>query len=258
LNLGADFNVPEDRHKELCALIEEKLHLLNDAIALSEQESDLDVTADSIVKKIIAKESDSQKVVKKGTSHSTQADSDYVSVDLDSLENSDVRSFGGEAVCLDMINHLCLPDKLKEWGFNCKQRALAIGSIVSGLLKPGSERSRFNWLQKASGLGELIDFDYHDSSLSRFYEIADLLYFQKKVLEEWLYQKECRLFTLEESIILYDLTNTFFEGTGKYNSKARFGRSKEKRSSTPLVTMGLVLDGHGFPRKRKPCVDSCW
>ncbi len=249
LNLGSEFSVPGDRHKELCGLIEEKLHLLNKAMTLFELESDLDSIADSIVKKIVAKDSDSQQQEAKRTPSQIPTDQAYVPVDLDSLENSDVRSFGGEALCLDMINQLRLPNKLKEWGFNRNQRALAIGSIVSRLLKPGSERASFNWLQKTSSLGELINFDYHDSSLSRFYEIADLLYAKKRVLEEWLYQSECHLFTLEESIILYDLTNTFFEGTGKYNSKAKFGRSKEKRSDAPLVTMGLVLDGQGFPRK---------
>lgn len=45
------------------------------------------------------------------------------------------------------------------------------------------------------------------------------------------------------------MTNTFFEGTGTYNSKARYGRSKEKRSDCPLVTLGLVLDMHGFAKK---------
>src|SRR5450756_399992 len=48
---------------------------------------------------------------------------------------------------------------------------------------------------------------------------------------------------------LYDLTNTFFEGSGKYNSKAHFGHSKEKRTDCPLVTLGLVLDADGFPKR---------
>ena len=57
---------------------------------------------------------------------------------------------------------------------------------------------------------------------------------------------------MEEKIILYDLTNTFIEGTGKYNRKARYGgKSKEKRSDCPLVTLGLVLDVQGFPKKSR-------
>jgi len=81
--------------------------------------------------------------------------------------------------------------------------------------------------------------------------VADRLYSKKDALEEWLYQREQTLFSLPESIILYDLTNTFFEGTGKFNDKAKYGRSKEKRSDAPLVTLGLVLDGDGFVKKSK-------
>ena len=47
--------------------------------------------------------------------------------------------------------------------------------------------------------------------------------------------------------MLYDPTNTYFEGQCVANPKAHFGRSKEKRSDCPWVTLGLVLDGDGFP-----------
>ena len=245
LNLGADFQVPKDQHKELCGLIKEKLFLADDTPLIPREESDLDTIADNIVKKIVARESESRSIAKK----ETPTDSDFAMVDLNSMEHSDVRSFGGEAICLETINRLEISKTLSELGFNRKQEALAIGSIVARLLAPGSDRASFQWLQEVSSLGELIDFDFHDTSLSRFYESADHLFAKKNVLENRLYQAECRLFSLEESIILYDLTNTFFEGSGKYNSKAKFGRSKEKRTDVPLVTMGLVLDGQGFPRK---------
>jgi len=47
----------------------------------------------------------------------------------------------------------------------------------------------------------------------------------------------------------YDLTNTYFEGEVPHNTKARRGRSKEKRTDCPLVTLGLVLDSSGFVRR---------
>jgi transposase len=71
----------------------------------------------------------------------------------------------------------------------------------------------------------------------------------KKKIEDHLRVKESSLFDLTESIILYDLTNTFFEGSGKYNDKACFGNSKEKRRDCPLVTLALVLDADGFPKR---------
>jgi len=43
------------------------------------------------------------------------------------------------------------------------------------------------------------------------------------------------------------LTNTYSEDCCATNPNAHFGRSKEKRSDCPLVTLGLVLDGDGFP-----------
>jgi transposase len=54
---------------------------------------------------------------------------------------------------------------------------------------------------------------------------------------------------LNITVTLYDLTNTYFEGTAAANPKANNGRSKEKRSDCPLVTLGLVLDGSGFVRR---------
>ena len=52
-----------------------------------------------------------------------------------------------------------------------------------------------------------------------------------------------------KTITLYDLTNTFFEGTASGNAKAQRGHSKEKRSDCPLVTLALVLDASGFPKR---------
>ena len=63
--------------------------------------------------------------------------------------------------------------------------------------------------------------------------------------------KEQDLFSLDESIVLYDLTNTYFEGLCKKNPKASYGRSKEKRSDCKLATLGLVVDADGFPKYSK-------
>jgi len=69
------------------------------------------------------------------------------------------------------------------------------------------------------------------------------------VIERTLFNRIHDLFGLETTVTLYDLTNTYFEGTAAANPKAHNGRSKEKRSDCPLVTLGLVLDGSGFARR---------
>jgi transposase len=79
------------------------------------------------------------------------------------------------------------------------------------------------------------------------YRVGDKLFSHKKAIEEHLGQQEALIFSLKRTVILYDLTNTFFEGQASKNTLATFARSKEKRTDCPLVTMGLVLDGEGFP-----------
>jgi len=94
-----------------------------------------------------------------------------------------------------------------------------------------------------------MDADFSMLPQDRVYKASDMLLSHKRAIEEHLCVKEQSLFALEEKIILYDLTNTFFEGSGRYNNKARFGFSKEKRNDSPLVTLGLVMDAAGFPKR---------
>ncbi len=61
------------------------------------------------------------------------------------------------------------------------------------------------------------------------------------------YAKE--VFLLDETIILYDLTNTYFEGSKTGSLKAQFGKSKEKRNDCKLMTLALVVDALGFPKE---------
>ena len=48
-----------------------------------------------------------------------------------------------------------------------------------------------------------------------------------------------------------DLTHTYFEGVAAGIDQAKRGRSKEKRNDCPLVTLGLVLDVSGFPKRSR-------
>jgi transposase len=46
--------------------------------------------------------------------------------------------------------------------------------------------------------------------------------------------------------LLYDLTNSYFEGEALGNPKAKRGKSKEKRNDCPQVVLGMVFDRRGF------------
>ena len=140
---------------------------------------------------------------------------------------------------------------MKELGFNKHQLNVSIGAIIGRMVEPGSELSTHYWLQNNSGLGELLDYDFESMSLTRIYQASDILLKHKDELEKHLYEQERNILEFEDTITLYDLTNTYFEGSCKYNELGAHGHSKEKRSDCPLVTLGLVLDGSGFPKRSK-------
>jgi transposase len=174
---------------------------------------------------------------------------DYQTVNVNSLTHQDVRHMGAEHVSVHAAKQLHLPEILADCGFNQKQMLLALGTVIGRLVHPGSERSTHAYLQEQSALDELLETDFSALSLKRFYQISDTLLQHKNQIEERLYQREHDLFSLTETVTLFDLTNTYFEGTGRRHSKARYGRSKEKRRDCPLVTLGMVLDSSGFPKR---------
>ncbi|MCP4111814.1 MAG: hypothetical protein GY749_40860, partial [Desulfobacteraceae bacterium] len=86
----------------------------------------------------------------------------------------------------------------------------------------------------------------------RFYRISDKLLKNQDYIEENLYKREKTLFNLEDSLFLYDLTNTYFEGVCAKNPKAEYGgNQKEKRNDCPQIVAALILDGEGFIRRHR-------
>lgn len=171
---------------------------------------------------------------------------DFQTVDLRSVETSEVRNIGGEYIAHSFYKKIQLPQILADCGLTKEQADIAEILIVSRLISPGSERRTLDWVKNISGLGELLQRNLKDLPLISLYRAMDRIYANKETIEKELKTRQKNLFNLEEKIILYDLTNTYFEGN-KYNSaKIAFGRSKEKRTDAKLITLGLLVDGDGF------------
>ncbi len=264
LNLGSGFNFPSAQWKALTQRIEQIVLGQHDLLLPVAPEVERE--AQGIAARLLNKYAGSQLLLspQKGEAgaqaapcvfenkRQDQADGrDVCRVDLNSLEWMNSRSVGGEAVALSALLRVKLDEKLPALGFNAKQISAAIGNIIGRMVQPGSELSTHQWLQEHSALGELLDCEYTQQSLSARYRASDLLWKQHDEIESFLYRQHCALFQVEETITLFDLTNTFFEGSGKYNDHAAYGHSKEKRNDCPLVTLALVLDGSGFSRRSR-------
>lgn len=242
LNLGTEFSISRDSWGELTNRIEAILHHQPSLLPHNET---IEAEAQRIASNLLLRNKEY------ASSDEHVATADYCTVDIDSIESSELRSVGLEHMAYDALQSLQLDTQLSALGLNRTEVATAIGTIIGRMIAPGSELSTHRWLQRESGLGEIIDYDFNQCSLSRLYRVSDQLLQHRDELETHLFARERSLFDLDCTITLYDLTNTFFEGSGKHNDQAVRGRSKEKRSDCPLVTLGLVLDSSGFPRSSR-------
>ncbi len=80
------------------------------------------------------------------------------------------------------------------------------------------------------------------------YRNLDRLHPNREHIERALAEKEKSLFNLDDTVYLYDLTSTYFEGQAKANPQAKRGYSRDKRPDCKQVVVGLVLDRDGFPK----------
>lgn len=173
---------------------------------------------------------------------------EYEEVDLNSLRNRQARSIGGEHVALSMIEHIGFAQLFSQFGFSEIELKLAELLIVARLIHPGSERETVRWARHNSAICELLGLELWAVYHSQLYRISDRLLAHKAALEAGLTRRERSLFSLQEQIVLYDLTNTYFESS-RVDSLKRRARSKDRRHDMPLVTLGLVLDEDGFPKQ---------
>ena len=237
LNLGSDFAVATEHWAVLCSRIEQLLERQGVLVEL-ECPEEVEREAQRIAMQLVQRGAE---VAAGGT--------DLQTVDVESLELERPRTVGVEHVGLWAMERLGLGRLLEGLGFNGRQRAVAVGSIIGRMGQPGSERASWRWLCERSGLGELLEVDFEAMSLMRLYRVSDALMAHREAIEKHLFEQVTELFGLGHTVTLYDLTNTFFEGEAADQPKAQRGHSKEKRSDCALLTLGLVLDGSGFVRR---------
>jgi transposase len=242
LNLGSGFNVAVEDWKSLTDRIDA---ILSGQVTLFGLSTELESEAQRMAS-LITKRQALEQVVPVVSNNKS-----YTAVDLDSLQYHDIRSIGAEYVGYHAACQLGLTEVLLEHKLSDKQINTALASIISRLCAPASEYSTHDYLQNDSALDEVLGTDFSTLPLKNLYKISDVLLEHKESIEQHLYQKEKDLFNLKETITLFDITNTYFEGRSLSNSKAKYGRSKEKRADCKIVALGLVLDASGFPKKSK-------
>jgi len=193
----------------------------------------------------------SDKIIYKMLNKEQEEKTKEVTIKPETVETIEVRSIGAENVALETLKLLELDSFLESENFTKEEINAAFISIIGRLVKPDSENATYRWLKETSSICELLEEDSNKFNRNRLYEITDKLYKKKSKIETYLMEKERNLFSLTGKIVLYDLTNTFYEGTGNDSEILKRGHSKEKRSDCKLVTLAMAVDEKGFPKYSK-------
>jgi len=184
-----------------------------------------------------------------GPQKKTPGDNNYVPIDLNSVKLKSTRSLGAEVICMKAWEQLGLTNILKKLKLSVTTISIAMALIFGRMISPGSERHTMEWFRKRSALHEIPGVsNLGNCGNDRYYNAADELYDHKDQIEDMLYQRERELFPhTENTIYLYDLTNTYLEGHGIHNTLAARGHCKSKRYDCPLVTLSMVVSEDGMP-----------
>lgn len=115
------------------------------------------------------------------------------------------------------------------------------------LCEPSSElHIAEDWYRKTA-LGDFLQLNDDLVNKDRLYRGLDQLLEHKEELEEHLVRRCGELFEIDNQILLYDMTSTYFEGLAEGNPLAKRGYSRDHRPDCKQVCVALVVSFDGFP-----------
>lgn len=183
---------------------------------------------------------------RKGSRASERAEA-WVTVDTERIELEDGREAGAVHVGHQMWRRLGLGEILRRAGLSERACIVSEAMTMNRLIFPLSELAMPDWIRRTA-LGDILGVDFSKLDESSLYRNLDRLHPNREQIERELAEGERTLFNLDETVYLYDLTSTYFEGQAQANSQAKRGYSRDKRPDCKQVVVGLVLDRHGFPK----------
>jgi len=172
--------------------------------------------------------------------------SDLLSVHVDQVRTEESREAGPVHVGYQFWLRLGLDGILAQAGLNQRTRQLTCAMALNRLIHPASELAMPDWI-RSTALADILQVDFQDLAEDALYRNLDRLHKQRVTIEAALAEREKTLFSLDQTVFLYDVTSTFFEGLALANPKAKRGYSRDHRSDCKQVLIGLAVNRDGFP-----------
>jgi transposase len=175
------------------------------------------------------------------------AASDLVAVHTDRISVEQAREAGPVHVAHQMWSRLGLDDVLVKAGLSQRARQFTELMTINRLVAPLSEHAMPDWIRRTA-LADIFQTSFDSLADEALYRNLDRLHPRRESIERALAERERTLFNLDDSIYLYDLTSTYFEGQCLHNEQAKRGYSRDSRPDCKQVVVGLVVDKEGFPK----------
>jgi len=180
-----------------------------------------------------------------GSSAQTRS-TERITVDPDRVRTERHREAGTVHVGYEMWKRIGLDEVLEQIGLTDRARVLTCAMVLNRLVYPCSEHAMPDWIRRTA-LDDILETDFTSLIDETLYRQLDLLHPKRVAIETKLAKRERTLFNLDQTVFLYDLTSTYFEGQAKNNPKAKRGYSRDHRPDCKQVVVGLVLNRDGFP-----------
>jgi transposase len=119
--------------------------------------------------------------------------------------------------------------------------------VAARFCEPSSELHIAEDWYRHTALADLLQLGDEEVNKDRLYRGLDHLLMHKPAIEAHLSQRCGELFSIQNEVLLYDVTSTYFEGQAEANPLAQRGYSRDHRPDCKQVCIALVVTFDGFP-----------
>src|SRR6201995_3382362 len=119
--------------------------------------------------------------------------------------------------------------------------------VTARFCEPSSELHIAEDWYRRTALWDLLQTGDEEVNKDRLYRALDHLLPYKVALEAHLSRRCGELFAVQNEVLLYDITSTYFEGQAEGNPQAQRGYSRDHRPDCKQVCIALVVTFDGFP-----------
>jgi transposase len=178
-------------------------------------------------------------------------DPDLVRISLKSVGWANPRQFGDVWLALWLWRFLRLDEildrRVPQGKETIRPADIVAIEVINRLCEPCSEFALAEQWYASTGLEDLLGIPDSAVTKDRLYRTLDQLLRAQTAIECDLERQLGTLFRLDYSLVLYDLTSTYFEGLAVENELAQRGYSRDHRSDCKQIVVALVLTKDGFP-----------